>query len=400
MTLTVLFDLDDTLLQNDMGIFEKAYTKALAHHLSPFVSPEIMVKWLSAAIQAMLSKNSPVHTMEETFDTVFYPGIGISKADLSDTIRSFYENVFPTLRQITTIQPESQALVDYAFSKGWKVVVATNPLFPQTAIYQRLAWAGLPTHQYPFDLVTVYENSHFCKPNPAYFTEILARLRWPESPVVMVGNSWEDDIQPAEMLGIPTFMVGNRPEDPSFPTTPFSKSGSFDQIRSWLDQIEQAEYCPDFDQPISIISSLKSTPAALIEFGKNNQQGSWTIQPKPGEWSFTEIVCHLRDVDQEVNLPRIESVNTGMNPFIAGTDTDQWAITRNYLAENGKCAMDEFTNIRTTILNKLEAFTEQDWQKPARHAIFGPTTLRELIGIIATHDRNHVRQGWNAIHPS
>jgi hypothetical protein len=38
-----------------------------------------------------------------------------------------------------------------------------------------------------------------------------------------------------------------------------------------------------------------------------------------------------------------------------------------------------------------------EWSRPARHAIFGPTTLQELAGFMAGHDRAHVQQVWKTI---
>jgi len=40
---------------------------------------------------------------------------------------------------------------------------------------------------------------------------------------------------------------------------------------------------------------------------------------------------------------------------------------------------------------------QAEWDRPARHAIFGPTSLQELVGFMAEHDRLHVRQAFEAI---
>jgi hypothetical protein len=43
-------------------------------------------------------------------------------------------------------------------------------------------------------------------------------------------------------------------------------------------------------------------------------------------------------------------------------------------------------------MSLLEQLSPADWERTARHAIFGPTHLRELIAITAGHDQLHVRQ--------
>ncbi len=56
-----------------------------------------------------------------------------------------------------------------------------------------------------------------------------------------------------------------------------------------------------------------------------------------------------------------------------------------------------FTQSRTNLLNLLDGLDEETLKKPARHAIFGPTNLKELLEFIATHDRTHIRQACNTI---
>ncbi|MCG7852694.1 MAG: hypothetical protein MIO92_09240, partial [Methanosarcinaceae archaeon] len=50
----VLFDLDDTLLENDMDRFVKAYFDLLTPHLAHMVPPEIFVSALLHATYAMI----------------------------------------------------------------------------------------------------------------------------------------------------------------------------------------------------------------------------------------------------------------------------------------------------------------------------------------------------------
>jgi len=80
------------------------------------------------------------------------------------------------------------------------------------------------------------------------------------------------------------------------------------------------------------------------------------------------------------------------NPFIPGQDTDQWADARQYCIQDWHEALADFIKARTQVLRLLDNLSEEEWDRPARHAIFGPTTLRELVNIIAGHDILHVQQ--------
>ena len=85
------------------------------------------------------------------------------------------------------------------------------------------------------------------------------------------------------------------------------------------------------------------------------------------------------------------------NPFIPGQDTDRWAAERQYQLQDCLDAQASFLEARVELLEILEALNDAGWDLPARHAIFGPTRLVELINIIAGHDRLHVRQVLQAL---
>lgn len=398
MTPTLLIDLDDTLLINNMDQFLKHYFKSLSNALSPFVEPGRMMAAMTAAVKAMISKNDPAESMEITFNNVFYPGIGIPRSEILDVLNNFYKIEFPKLRDFTSQRPEAIQLIKNAFERGWQIVIATNPLFPATAVHQRLVWAGLPPDEYPFALITDFETSHFSKPNPAYYAEILASLCWPDGPVVMVGNDLENDILPAEALGLPTYWLCEDKLENNFDGRhPLSEQGQFSGLEAWLERVEKETQSSHFESITGITSTLLVTPGVVANFTTSLDPQKWNQRPKKGEWNLTEILCHLRDVDQEVNLPRIHAILDGSNPFIPGAVTDPWVDERNYASECGTDVLDGFIKIRTEVTRLLDSIDQLDWNSSARHAIFGPTTLLEMVNFIAIHDRTHIKQIWQTI---
>jgi FMN phosphatase YigB (HAD superfamily) len=274
-------------------------------------------------------------------------------------------------------------------------VIATNPLFPRAAINHRLAWAGLSPENYPFDLVAEVESFHFAKPHSAFQAECLGRLGWPDGPVVMVGDDLTNDIRPARRLGLPAYWIA--PEGAALPEnldSPFA-CGAITGLLPWLDSLPEEAFRPNFSAPQAVFAVLQSTPALLDHLVRD--QGFLLEQPvNPGEWSPTEIFCHLRDVEAEVNLPRLQKVLQETNPFIPGMDTDPWAEEREYFCQDGIQALQQFTAARGKLLALLENLVPEDWERPARHAILGPTELKEMAGIIASHDRLHIRQAFSA----
>lgn len=398
MRLTVLLDLDNTLLSNEMDQFLPAYLKLLSSYL-PQWPAEKVIKELLAGTDQMIKKTMPEHTLAEVFDAAFYPGLNVEKAEVQTQIDRFYREGFPRLQGITAPRPEAQRLVDYLFNHDHKVVIATNPLFPATAIEQRLKWARLPVEKYPFNIVTSYEKFHFCKPHPAYLAEILGQMGWNnEQPAVVVGDGLVEEILPASTLGLPAFWVNDSDLPLPEGLHPLSRKGRMDEILPWIQQIQAMdglELRPTTAAGITAI--LKSTPAALDSLTRPLAARVWNTRPSPKEWAMVEIICHLRDVDCEVNLPRFKQVAAGENPFFAGAVTDIWADERAYINENGPKAMHTFMDVRSAMIAMLEGLDQAGWLQPARHAIFGPTNLLELAGFTTTHDRTHVHQAFQLL---
>jgi FMN phosphatase YigB (HAD superfamily) len=396
VTLTLLLDLDDTLLANDIQSFLPHYLHALSAHMAAFAEPDSFVRTLMHATAQMNANPQPDRTLAETFSAYFFPHIAHPEEEVRQAFEDFYNRVFPTLKNLTHPIPVAQTLVHARAAQGDRLVIATNPYFPSTAIHQRLDWAGLSPDTIPYALVPCYETFHYAKPNPAYYAELLSQLGWQPGPIVVLGNDWELDIQPALALGLAAYWLSDQPPaDTLPPNSPFGW-GTLEQAAPWLDQFPR-DWKPNYNFPPAIQAILAATPAALATLTRSLPPEKWTSRPQPGEWSLTEIICHLRDVEREVYQPRLERILNETTPFIQSVNSDPWAEERDYLHQDGARALKDFTVARIQTLDTLAAIQPEDWLKPARHTIFGPTHLQELFDILAGHDRLHLRQAYPLI---
>jgi len=392
MTLTLLIDLDDTLLTNSMDIFVPAYVGGLGKFLRDRIEPELLAQTLLSATQKMFENTIPDRTLKETFDRAFYPKLGVTESEMRAPIDQFYLHEFPKIKSITQSRPNAVNLINAAFQRGYTIGVATNPLFPLTAITQRLAWANLPVEDYSYSLISSYENFHFAKPNPAYYAEFLAKLGWPRGPVVMIGNDTVHDIQGAGSLGLATFWIRDQNPDVTEIDTARCSSGTLDDVIPWLDSIPKQILHPQLSTPSALTAMLRGISATVDSLLRELLPEVWLHRPQDDAWSLTEVICHLRDVEREINIPRLHQVLAEDNPFITGIDSDPWAKQRNYQQQNGPQALGDYLSARIETINIIDSFATKDWQRQVQHTILGPTQLQEIISIIAQHDRLHLRQ--------
>ncbi len=392
MTLTLLLDLDDTLLDTNLETFVPAYFRALSSHLAEQTVPNETVHALLAGMYLMNESEDPTRTLEEVFETDFYPQLGVSKQDLVPILDEFYEIIFPRLAAHTHQRSEAVQFIEWAFSCGYRIAIATDPLFPRKATRHRIRWAGLDPER--FELISSFEHFHFSKTHSAYYAEVLGRLGWPEGPVLMVGNDVARDLVPAHRLGLKTFLIdGESESSPGFE----AGRGKLADLRAWLESIDVTTLEPSFDSRDAVMAILISTPAVLRSLLTPLSEEQWRHEPTREDWAMNEIVCHLRDTEREIHQLQIRLMMEKEGAFIPRPDTGVWASEREYLNINGKAALTDFALARIENFKTLKALDERIWSRSARHAIFGPTDFLEVVSFMADHDRLHIQQAWKTL---
>lgn len=229
----ILFDLDDTLLGNEVNRFMDGYFGLLSDYARPIMDAGPFVEKLVSATQSTIHNTDPRLTNADVFWSNFLDATDLDRAELEPFFVRFYETEFPRLQAATQPVPAAVDVVHRSFDLGLKVVIATNPLFPRTAIEQRLAWAGVPATTYDYALITTYENMHATKPQPAYYEEIVARIDVRPQEALMVGDDWKNDIVPAAAVGLHTYWVAEA-DTPQPDTPPITARGSLDELASQL----------------------------------------------------------------------------------------------------------------------------------------------------------------------
>lgn len=230
---TVLFDLDGTLLPMDQERFTGSYFKLLTEKLASHgYEPEKLEDAIWTGTAAMI-KNDGGQSNEAVFWKQFAGIYGEEALADKSLFEAFYREEFQGARAVCGYDPQAAETVAQIKRRGYRVALATNPIFPAVATESRIRWAGLQPGDFLF--YTTYENISYCKPDLRYYSAVLQRLGVQPGECCMVGNDVEEDMVARE-LGMHVFlltdhMINKRRKDIScYP------HGGFGQFLDFLDR--------------------------------------------------------------------------------------------------------------------------------------------------------------------
>lgn len=230
----ILFDLDGTLLPLNFDSFMRAYFRLLAPHLEEWYKPDEIAPWILRATKHVVENENSRLTNEEKFRHALFG----NRSDHADTLwpifERFYQNSFDELRIHTQPTEIAREICRTVVEKGYRIALATNPIFPSSAIQARMQWAGID--DIPFDVVTTMESTHFCKPNPKYFLEIADALGVSPESCLMVGNDVQED-GAATYLGMKAYLVKDHRIDRGVGTFPWVGEGTLQDFRAFANAL-------------------------------------------------------------------------------------------------------------------------------------------------------------------
>ena len=228
---TVLFDLDGTLLPMDQDVFVKDYFTRIAGKVAPHgYDPKQLIDMIWRGTAAMV-QNDGSKTNEEAFWNYAVSVYGDQILRDKYLFDEFYEREFDKIKAVCGYHPAAAEIVHSLKDQGFRVVLATNPIFPARATQWRIQWAGLQPED--FALYTTYENSVYCKPNPAYYRDILKRLNVQPEECLMVGNDVGEDLI-AEQLGMQVFLLTDCVINKANADLSSYPHGNFDDLKDFL----------------------------------------------------------------------------------------------------------------------------------------------------------------------
>lgn len=205
----VLFDLDGTLLDIDMDFFLPQYFGEMGRMAAQrgCCDPQLLVDQILRSTEVMIQDSDPASSNEEVFMEHFFRSLDTDEEQMRAFFAEFYRVGFPRLHKFSRPFQGVPEMMARLFTRDYKIVIATNAVFPTPAIQARLEWAGIG--EFSYALLTCYENMHFCKPHVQYYQEIADTIGVEPSRCLMVGNDTGEDLI-ASKTGMKTFLVEDR----------------------------------------------------------------------------------------------------------------------------------------------------------------------------------------------
>jgi hypothetical protein len=140
------------------------------------------------------------------------------------------------------------------------------------------------------------------------------------------------------------------------------------------------------------LAALAGGPRSGQEAIEARGAAAFRVRPAEGRWSAVEVVCHLRDCDREVLLPRLERVLAEDCPAVPDVPMAGLAEARGYRDADPEAALAEWRAVRERVMAVLEPLGPEAWMRPLVHALRGPHTLADVVRGWCDHDLSHRRQ--------
>lgn len=205
----VIFDLDGTLLPMDTNHFMNLYAKSITQAFDSFEESEMIFPQIMTSIGVTVKDKNNKCNYDVFFDH-FESHMPQSRDVYIPVFDKFYQSAFDQVRASTYVSNDIVKAVSILKEKGYRLIIATNPIFPMAANRRRIQWAGLEFND--FDHVTSFESNHFCKPHLEFYQEVLDHNDLRAEEVLMVGNDVQEDLC-IKALGASTYLINDHKID-------------------------------------------------------------------------------------------------------------------------------------------------------------------------------------------
>lgn len=136
------------------------------------------------------------------------------------------------------------------------------------------------------------------------------------------------------------------------------------------------------------LERLASMPGFLADALQRAGGSRFAQRPPDGGFSLVEHACHLRDLEREGYLLRVERLLAEEDPALEDFEGDRIAAERDYRAQDAAVAAGEFAAARARLMRIVGGVAPADLGRAGRFA-GKRVTLAEMVVRAAGHDEEH-----------
>lgn len=383
MTLkAIILCLDGVLLHSSRSEYQSFCQQLAAETLGPQVwkAKQVAMKKLAdPGRDPMLDNFTQLNQSLSSF-------LGLPGNDLDKINERFYREGFPRLeklsRQVRAVPELLVAIEEHSLL----CAVLPDVWHSERVNWQRLQWADLA--RVDWDFIAHSGNVHFDQSASELFAEIVARLGVEPDETLAVTERGSQEMRAALTAGLHVVEVVAESS---------AASGGLNCGNTLADLVGSLKTVGVHHWPSralnrgQVLAELRGNLGAMYGMLAEVKPEQWHQHPWEEEWSIAQILCHLLEREQLEHHPRLLEIAQKNGPFIVAPPPPAGPEMPPCM-DDGLQVAHQFKTVRLATLAFLEDLEETTWQKPARHSIFGPTTLLEMAHFTAQHDRLHLNQ--------
>lgn len=382
MIKAILLDIDRAVFDHPDRPFEQAFLSAFARHLAEETGYQDAEALLQRAIQRLHGRRDYVTANDVVIASSIVTDLSAIDSDpppppLKPFFEAAFAQAFAQVKDALPVDDSVSRLVAQLHEQGLAVAIVCNPIYPEALKEQRIQALGLGDYLETFAFCSASDNTHFAKAEPAFYAEVVARVGAEPDETLLISDRRQCGRLPAKTVGLHTWQLDK-------------KTG----IAQLLEHIQEAGWQHGYSggplRESMIRPQFLGNLGALYGLLDEVKEQQWRQKPDPDEWSILQILCHLSETETTVHQMRLQKILNAENPFIRALPPpgpDLPACSDRPLA-----VAKAFRAKRLATLALLENLEPAQWQRPARHSIFGLSNLLEMAYFTAQHDRLHITQ--------
>lgn len=140
-----------------------------------------------------------------------------------------------------------------------------------------------------------------------------------------------------------------------------------------------------------LLDRLKATARDLVSLTSGVSPTRMKRRPGPRDWSAAMVVSHLADAELVYGM-RLKQMLTEERPHFPPYDENAWTERFSRVEEDLKDTLARWRLQREHIVRMLETLEEPEWRRTGVHSQRGEMTVRQMVQLMAEHDRGHLDQ--------